>query len=77
MKRLTGYAKFQDRIVFDEDVYQLVKRHSRLIDRLNPKKMIEMTWAAFDLLAGSIEKPENVSENWTFYGKHGPLWRRG
>ena len=66
MKKLTGYAKFEDgTIVTDEDIFQMVKKHSRLIDRLNPRKMIEMTFEAFNILNGSVEV-DSPKENWKF-----------
>ena len=67
--RLTGWAKFPGGlIVRDEDVYQLIIKHSRLIDRLNPRKWVEMTFWAFDILSKSVETPSNP--NWKFYGKN-------
>ena len=68
MYKLSGWADFGDGlIVTDEDVYQYVKKHSRLIDRLNHRKMVEMTFWAFDILSKSVEEP--VDGNWKFYDK--------
>jgi hypothetical protein len=66
MKKLKGYAKFSDgKIVKDEDVVKMVMKHSRLIDRLNPRKMVEMAFTAFGILEGGIECPKK--KNWKFY----------
>lgn len=51
-----------------EDVYQLIKKHSRLIDRINPRKMIKMTFDAFDILNKSIKEPND--ETWKFFSKN-------
>ena len=59
MYKLEGYAKFDDElVVYDKDVYEFIKKHSTLLERLNPKKMIDMYTLAFAMLSGSIEKPK-------------------
>lgn len=67
--KLNGYATFSDRIVYDEDIYQYVRKHSRLVDRLNGRKMIEMAIMAFDILNGSLIAPNR--RGWKFYDRKG------
>lgn len=64
---LTNYADFPDVRVTDEAVYQFVVKHSRLIDRMNHRKMVEMTFYAFSILSGSLEKPRGFSKDWKFF----------
>ena len=54
--------------ITDEQVYQTVVKHSRVIDRLNPRKWVEMTLQAQCVLMGAIE-PDTANPNWKFYGK--------
>lgn len=55
--------------ITDEDVYQTVKKHSRLVDRLNPRKMLEMSFYAQVILM-KVDEPDDVNNpNWKFYGK--------
>ncbi len=60
-------------IISDEEVWQLVKKHSRLIDRLSNRKMVEMTIAAQHILFGIYETEGWYAkqDDWTFYGKEG------
>ena len=52
MFKLTGYADFgEGKVITDEAVYDFVKKHTRLIDRLNPKKMLALTLYGFSLMA--------------------------
>ena len=68
MSKLTGCATFKNGLVVrDEDVYKLIKQHSNLIDRLDGRKMVEMTFNAFGMLNGSIQLPKGKA--WKFY-KH-------
>jgi hypothetical protein len=57
--------------VDEYDIYKTVKKHSRLIDRLDPRKMYMMT--AFMRDAYNIDDPEwqrlFTDDKWTFYGK--------
>lgn len=70
--KLKNYAIFPGNlIVRDEDVYRMIRKHSRFIDRLSNRKMVEMTFWAFDILNQSVEKP--ARKNWKFYGKNGFL----
>lgn len=69
--KLTGYAKFPDRIVTDEQVAQYVIKHSLLIDRLNPRKMVEMATIAFGILCGSVAPPR---EPFIFYRLNWKDW---
>ena len=69
-KKLDGCAIFEDgTVITDEAVYRYVKKHSTLLDRLNSRKMVEMTFWAFDILCGSIEPPCKAKD-WTFYDKN-------
>lgn len=69
MKKLTGYRRYPDgQTVYDEDVYQFIYKHSRLIDRLNPRKMVEMTEWAHAELGGSVDTA-NRESNWKYYGR--------
>ncbi len=49
--KLTGYADFGDSKITDQQVYDFVKRNTRLIDRLNPKKMLALALYGFSILA--------------------------
>lgn len=55
----------------DEDVYKTVVKHSRIIDRLNPRKMVEMTFMA-QMFLMKVAEPDDakINPNWKFYGKH-------
>lgn len=75
LKKLKGYRDFGNgRIVYDEDCYQLILKHSRLIDRLDPRKLINMYEIAHGILDGDLGIPKN--RNWMFYGKgdQAPKW---
>ena len=69
-----GYIKYPGvGIIYDMDVYKCVKKHSRLIDRLNGKKMVEMTLLAQNILMGIFNtdtKKVDTNANWKFYGKN-------
>ena len=61
-------------IIKDKDVYQCLVKHSRLIDRLDGRKMVEMTLLAQNVLMGLFNtKDQNIDVNgkWQFYGKKG------
>ena len=70
MKKLTGYRKTGDKIVYDEDVYQYIKKHSRFIDRLNGRKMMHMSEIAYAIFDEAVLEP--TDPNWKFFGKHAP-----
>lgn len=72
MYKLTGYADFKDRRVYDEDIYRHMVKHSNFLDRLNPKKVIEMAIISFDILNGSLEEPKE--KNWKYFPKK-TIWR--
>lgn len=46
------------------DIYNLIKAHSTILDRLNPAKVIFMAVYAFDILSGIQEEP--TKKNWSF-----------
>jgi len=58
--------------IYDEDVYQHVKRHSRLIDRINPRKMVLMTFYSFDFLNHSLDEPKN--KNFKYFSGKDRFW---
>ena len=71
---LTGWIDYPGKgIITDEMVYQLIKKHSRLIDRMNNRKMVEMSIAAQLILMGVYESEKWFSDDtdWRFYGKDG------
>ncbi len=75
-RKLEGYRDYRDgRIIYDEDVYQYIKKHSRFIDRLNPRKMIEMYELASAILNENVEEP--INDDWMFVekGKRAPKWK--
>ena len=57
--------------ISEEQIYQKVKKHSRWIDRINPRKMYMMTGWIRD--AYNIEDPEVkkqlFDDDWKFYGR--------
>ena len=53
----------RDRFTYG-DVYRLIKEHSTILDRLNPKKVIFMAVYAFDILSGIQNEPKK--KNWSF-----------
>lgn len=70
--KLTNYAKFKHGLVTDRDVYDYICKHSSLLDRMDPAKMVEMTQMTFTILSqpngekdfeGEIPK----KKGWKFY----------
>ena len=62
----TGYATAEDgHVVHDMDVVKFVLQHTRLIDWLNPKKLIIASIYALPMLLGDFKIPE--SKNWKFF----------
>ena len=58
------------RIITDEEVFVFVKKHSNLIDRLDPRKMVEMSiWAQTMLLQphDNWNGVEPNDDSWKFY----------
>lgn len=53
--------------ITDEDVLNLVKRHSRLIDRLNPRKMTEMVLLSQCILMGVFDDKNPKDLSWKFF----------
>lgn len=69
--KLDGYIDYPGvGIIKDEDVYQVIRKHSRLIDRLSPRKLVEMTFLAQAYLM-KIFEPDDAKTNpkWKFYDK--------
>ena len=57
-------------IIRDTDVYSLILNHSRIIDRLNPIRMTEMSLLGQCILMGIFEGIDPNDFSWKFYGKH-------
>ena len=59
--------------ITDEQIWQLIKDHSRLIDRFSCRKMVEMSIAAQLILFGIYESEGWYADqkDWKFYGKEG------
>ena len=55
--------------ITDEDVYQLIKDHSRFIDRINHAKMVEMTLLGQCILMRLYSNIDPKDKSWRFYGK--------
>lgn len=54
-----GFADFGDGlIVQDKDVYKFMKKHLRLRDRFNLRKIVMGTMYSFDILCGAIKEPK-------------------
>lgn len=68
--KLEGYIDYPGvGIIKDEDVYQVIKKHSRLVDRLNPRKMLEMSFYAQAILMKVAEPDDANNPKWKFYNK--------
>lgn len=69
IRKLEGYADYPGvGKVTDEKIWQMIRKHSRLIDRMDSRKMVEMTQIGFMILCQIL--PINPSESgWMFYGK--------
>ena len=63
-------------IISDEDVYKLILKHSRFIDRLRKSKMVEMSLLGQCILMGIFEDVDPNDLSWKFYGKHSTLFRK-
>ena len=71
---LNGWIDYPEKgKITDEKVYRLIKKHSRLIDRISTRKMVEMSINGQHILMGLYKEegwdPEN--NDWMFYGKNG------
>ena len=68
-KKLHGYAQFKDHTVYDEQVYRMIKNHTSIFDRLNPRKMVGYTQRVFTMLANKegMRKNEKLKNNDIFY----------
>ena len=59
-----GYADFGNgEILYDKDVADFVKKHLRVVDRFNVRKVCEATLQAFAMLQSHEEIPKG---NWKF-----------
>lgn len=56
--------------IMDEDVYNLVKSHSRWIDRIDRRKMVEMSLLGQCILMKVFDDVKAEDPSWKFYGKH-------
>lgn len=76
MRKLVGYAIYEGNRIEDENVYQFIKKHSRLIDRLNPRKMTEMAIYGELVLFGVYKSIGLTADtDCKFYAKDGILDR--
>ena len=57
--------------IYNNDIVNHVKAHSTLKDRMNPGKMVDMTFASFDILNGSIEGPKESGWKYKFVNYDG------
>ncbi len=65
-----GYVDYPDvGKIHDSDVYELILKHSRWIDRLNPIKMVEMSLLGQCILMRIFENVDPQDMSWKFYGK--------
>ena len=55
--------------IYDSDVYELIKAHSRLIDRISRTKMVEMSLLGQCILMGIFDGVNPDDPSWKFYGK--------
>ena len=62
--------------ITDKDVHKVVKDHSRLIDRLSSKRMVEMTLFAQNVLMKLFDGLDAKDKSWKFYGKHSGKFRK-
>lgn len=69
LRKLYGYADYPGvGRVTDEKIFQMIKKHSRLRDRMDGRKMVEMSQVGFAILCRVIHiNPDE--EGWMFYGK--------
>lgn len=62
------WAEFPDDkhklIVTDNDIWMYVKKHTRFIDRLDGRKVVEAAQYAFSILSKSIDPPKNPNFIW-------------
>ena len=72
-KTLQSYIDYPGKgIITDKDVYEEVKKHSTIKDRIDPRKMVEMTLAAQCILMGLYEKNGyEAGGRFMFYGPNG------
>lgn len=56
--------------IYDSDVYDLIRKHSRIIDRISRSKMVEMSLLGQCVLMGIFENVDPKDMTWKFYGKH-------
>lgn len=57
-------------LINDVDVYNLICKHSRLLDRLNPARMVEMAITGQCILMRLYTEIDPDDPSWTFYGKN-------
>ena len=56
--------------IYDSDVYDLIRKHSRIVDRISRSKMVEMSLLGQCVLMGIFENVDPKDMTWKFYGKH-------
>ncbi len=56
--------------IYDHEVWQLIKDHSRFVDRLSTKRMTEMSLLGQCILMKIFDDVDPNDPSWTFYGKN-------
>ena len=60
-----GWAKFEDgTMIYDKDLADFVKKHLKLLDRLDTRKVVESSALGFVMLEGGTDIPEG--DDWKF-----------
>ena len=66
-KQATHYNYGGDGKVYDHQVASYTKKHMRLIDRFNLRKVVAATMYSFGILSGSVEEPKTGKKNWKYF----------
>lgn len=56
--------------IYDSDVYELILKHSRPIDRMSKTKMVEMSLLGQCILMRIFDDVDPNDPSWTFYGQN-------
>lgn len=63
-------------MIYDSDVYKLILKHSRFIDRLSGKKMTEMSLLGQCILMRIFDDVDPNDMTWKFYGRKNALLQK-
>lgn len=71
-----GWADFGDFKIYDSEVADFLKKHMRLIDRLDVEKVVAAAFYVFTLIQEDRQGKEKLkSGNWKFsFKKDGGIW---